>query len=92
MASTEANKTTINPAPGPLIATFDPRKKVQNSPPIAEATIPAIGGNPDAKATARVIGNATRATLIPAMMSNRRCDALLVLMDIFKTLNVVLIT
>ncbi len=88
MASTEARRTTIIPAPGPLIATKDPLKKVQNNPPIADATIPAIGGNPEATASANVIGNATRATLIPAIISNRRNDVLEFFSDLFKLIKI----
>ena len=90
MDSTDARSTTINPAPGPFIATLEPRKKVQKIPPIADATIPAIGGNPDATARASAIGSATSETLIPAMMSNRSFDELLDFRVLFKLIKIII--
>ena len=61
--------TAINPAAGPLIAKWPPRKKVVTTPPIIAESTPAIGETSEATAIPKAKGKATSETLSAAEMS-----------------------
>ena len=59
----------VNPAAGPLTLVCDPLIAPTTIPPTIPATKPETNGAPDAKATPRQSGNATRNTTNPAIKS-----------------------
>jgi hypothetical protein len=61
--------TTINPAAGPLIVTYDPPRYAPRSPPKMAEIRPAEGGAPDAREIPNDNGRAIRKTTSPALIS-----------------------
>lgn len=59
---TADNTITVNPAAGPLTLNGEPLNKPMTIPPTAPAIIPEKAGTPDATATPRHKGRATRKT------------------------------
>jgi hypothetical protein len=62
----------VNPAAGPLTLSDDPLKDEITIPPTTPAMIPENNGAPDAKATPRHKGSATKNTTMPEGTSLRQ--------------------
>ena len=62
----------VNPAAGPLTLILEPLKYPTTIPPITPAIIPENGGAPEATATPKQSGNATKKTTIDAEKSLRK--------------------
>ena len=59
----------VRPAAGPLMLVCEPLSHATSIPPTTPATIPETSGAPEASATPRHRGSATRKTTTPAEMS-----------------------
>jgi hypothetical protein len=64
-----AATTAVRPAAGPLTLECDPLSAPTTIPPTMPATKPEISGAPEASATPRHNGSATRKTTSPAVIS-----------------------
>ena len=64
-----AKTIAVKPGDGPLTLSGDPLKMPTTIPPIIPPRIPANNGAPEATATPRLSGRATKKTTIPAMRS-----------------------
>ena len=71
-----AATTAVRPAAGPLTLVWDPLRKPTTTPPMMPAMRPEIGGAPEARATPRHRGKATRKTTMLATRSRERDWAL----------------
>src|SRR4051812_6662827 len=59
----------VSPAAGPLTLVFEPLRLPTTIPPMMPAKMPEKSGAPDARATPRHSGNATRKTTVPLIAS-----------------------
>ena len=69
--STMAQTETMSPAAGPLTCSGEPANAPTTIPPMMPLTIPSAGGAPEAMATPRHNGRATRKTTSEAPISRR---------------------